>query len=171
VGKRSIKDLPPAHIGFFRHPSELYSVCSCAPICLRPCPPRRLFLGLPCISHEDVCHYMHFSVLTIPHLLTPGLSATSVHRAVSKFEMPAMSPTMTEGGIASWKKKEGDSFTAGDVLLEIVCPRQFSTRTSMLTYFPVCTGNGQGSYRRRSTRRRDHRQNSCALPARDRNQS
>lgn len=27
---------------------------------------------------------------------------------------------MTEGGIASWKKKEGESFTAGDVLLEIV---------------------------------------------------
>lgn len=34
--------------------------------------------------------------------------------------MPAMSPTMTEGGIASWKKKEGDSYAAGDVLLEIV---------------------------------------------------
>ena len=35
-----------------------------------------------------------------------------------------MSPTMTEGGIASWKKGEGDSFTAGDVLLEIVCCEQ-----------------------------------------------
>ncbi|KAF7799025.1 hypothetical protein EIP86_010255 [Pleurotus ostreatoroseus] len=33
--------------------------------------------------------------------------------------MPAMSPTMTEGGIASWKLKEGESFSAGDVLLEI----------------------------------------------------
>jgi len=30
-----------------------------------------------------------------------------------------MSPTMTEGGIASWKKKEGESFVQGDVLLEI----------------------------------------------------
>ncbi|KAG8738512.1 pyruvate dehydrogenase complex dihydrolipoamide acetyltransferase component (E2) [Ceratobasidium sp. 414] len=30
-----------------------------------------------------------------------------------------MSPTMTEGGIASWKKKEGESYAAGDVLLEI----------------------------------------------------
>ncbi|KZT30512.1 dihydrolipoamide acetyltransferase [Neolentinus lepideus HHB14362 ss-1] len=39
--------------------------------------------------------------------------------ALSKFAMPAMSPTMTEGGIASWKKKEGESFAAGDVLLEI----------------------------------------------------
>ena len=38
-----------------------------------------------------------------------------------------MSPTMTEGGIASWKKREGDTFTVGDVLLEIVCPRQCST--------------------------------------------
>jgi pyruvate dehydrogenase E2 component (dihydrolipoamide acetyltransferase) len=27
---------------------------------------------------------------------------------------------MEEGGIASWKKKEGDTFSTGDVLLEIV---------------------------------------------------
>lgn len=33
--------------------------------------------------------------------------------------MPAMSPTMTEGGLATWKVKEGQSFSAGDVLLEI----------------------------------------------------
>ncbi|KAL8782165.1 MAG: hypothetical protein Q9213_005636 [Squamulea squamosa] len=33
--------------------------------------------------------------------------------------MPAMSPTMTEGNITHWKVKEGDSFSTGDVLLEI----------------------------------------------------
>jgi hypothetical protein len=33
--------------------------------------------------------------------------------------MPALSPTMTEGNIATWKVKEGDSFAAGDILLEI----------------------------------------------------
>jgi pyruvate/2-oxoglutarate dehydrogenase complex dihydrolipoamide acyltransferase (E2) component len=33
--------------------------------------------------------------------------------------MPALSPTMTEGNIAKWNVKEGDSFSAGDVLLEI----------------------------------------------------
>lgn len=33
--------------------------------------------------------------------------------------MPALSPTMTEGSIASWKVKDGDSYSAGDVLLEI----------------------------------------------------
>ncbi|KAH6610734.1 hypothetical protein Trco_000754 [Trichoderma cornu-damae] len=39
--------------------------------------------------------------------------------AAQNFIMPALSPTMTEGNIASWKVKEGDSFSAGDVLLEI----------------------------------------------------
>ena len=48
------------------------------------------------------------------------MRTSAVRHAVSKFAMPAMSPTMTEGGIASWKKKEGESFAAGDVLLEIV---------------------------------------------------
>ncbi|KDQ33966.1 hypothetical protein PLEOSDRAFT_1095587 [Pleurotus ostreatus PC15] len=34
-------------------------------------------------------------------------------------QMPAMSPTMTEGGIAQWKKQAGEAFSAGDVLLEV----------------------------------------------------
>ena len=33
--------------------------------------------------------------------------------------MPAMSPTMTEGNISKWRFKEGDSYSAGDVLLDI----------------------------------------------------
>lgn len=33
--------------------------------------------------------------------------------------MPALSPTMTEGNISRWTIKEGDKFTAGDVILEI----------------------------------------------------
>lgn len=49
-----------------------------------------------------------------------GLHSTSPNRVISKFTMPAMSPTMTEGGIAAWKVKDGQSFSAGDVLLEIV---------------------------------------------------
>ncbi|KAF2823268.1 hypothetical protein CC86DRAFT_372286 [Ophiobolus disseminans] len=39
--------------------------------------------------------------------------------AAQNLNMPALSPTMTEGNIATWKIKEGDSFSAGDVLLEI----------------------------------------------------
>lgn len=34
--------------------------------------------------------------------------------------MPALSPLMTEGTITRWKKKEGDAFAAGDILLQIV---------------------------------------------------
>lgn len=48
------------------------------------------------------------------------LHSSQVAQALSKFTMPAMSPTMTEGGIASWKKAEGESFAPGDVLVEIV---------------------------------------------------
>lgn len=33
--------------------------------------------------------------------------------------MPALSPTMTEGNIASWIKKEGDKISTGDLLCEI----------------------------------------------------
>ncbi|KAJ7169999.1 dihydrolipoamide acetyltransferase [Mycena filopes] len=47
------------------------------------------------------------------------LHASARRSALSQFNMPAMSPTMTEGGIASWKKKEGETFATGDVLLEI----------------------------------------------------
>jgi pyruvate/2-oxoglutarate dehydrogenase complex dihydrolipoamide acyltransferase (E2) component len=31
-----------------------------------------------------------------------------------------MSPTMTEGGVGTWKIKEGDAFSTGDVILEVV---------------------------------------------------
>ena len=48
-----------------------------------------------------------------------ALHGSAQRTAVSKFLFPAMSPTMTEGGIASWKKKEGESFSTGDILLEI----------------------------------------------------
>src|SRR5712672_2433203 len=33
--------------------------------------------------------------------------------------MPALSPTMTEGNLAKWHKKEGDPVKAGDILAEI----------------------------------------------------
>ncbi len=33
--------------------------------------------------------------------------------------MPALSPTMTQGNIGAWKKKEGDTIHPGDVLVEI----------------------------------------------------
>ncbi|KAK5990038.1 Dihydrolipoamide dehydrogenase-binding protein of pyruvate dehydrogenase complex [Cladobotryum mycophilum] len=50
---------------------------------------------------------------------TRGFSTSSRCLAAQNFIMPALSPTMTEGNIATWKVKDGDSFSAGDVLLEI----------------------------------------------------
>ena len=48
-----------------------------------------------------------------------GFRTSAACLAAQNFTMPALSPTMTEGNIASWKLKEGDSFSAGDVILEI----------------------------------------------------
>lgn len=48
-----------------------------------------------------------------------GFRSSAACLAAQNFTMPALSPTMTEGNIASWKVKEGDTFSAGDVLLEI----------------------------------------------------
>jgi pyruvate dehydrogenase E2 component (dihydrolipoamide acetyltransferase) len=63
-----------------------------------------------------------FARRTLPRFraLTSGFHASAPRDALSKFAMPAMSPTMTEGGISLWKKKEGESVSAGDVLLEVV---------------------------------------------------
>ncbi|KAF9651911.1 pyruvate dehydrogenase [Thelephora ganbajun] len=52
-------------------------------------------------------------------ILSRQIHASARRNALSKFAMPAMSPTMTEGGIAQWKVKEGQKYSAGDVLLEI----------------------------------------------------
>ncbi|KAI3336901.1 mitochondrial pyruvate dehydrogenase protein x component-like protein [Xylariaceae sp. AK1471] len=48
-----------------------------------------------------------------------GFRTSAASLAAQNFTMPALSPTMTEGNIANWQVKEGDSFSAGDVLLEI----------------------------------------------------
>jgi len=57
---------------------------------------------------------------------SPALHSSARRQALTRFTMPAMSPTMTEGGITQWKKKEGESYTAGDVLLEIVRSSYYS---------------------------------------------
>lgn len=48
-----------------------------------------------------------------------GFTTSTRCLAAQNFTMPALSPTMTEGNIATWKVKDGESFSAGDVLLEI----------------------------------------------------
>lgn len=76
-----------------------------------------------------------------------ALHASALQQALSKFAMPAMSPTMTEGGIATWKKKEGESFAPGDVLVEIVRDPSLiypNAHLTILTLYANMTGNRQG---------------------------
>lgn len=41
--------------------------------------------------------------------------------------MPSLSPTMSEGTIVSWKKKEGDRISPGDALCEIQTDKAIMT--------------------------------------------
>lgn len=59
------------------------------------------------------------SVRNTTHFLS-RIHTSALALELQKFTMPAMSPTMSDGGIASWHKKEGESFHSGDVLLEVV---------------------------------------------------
>lgn len=69
-------------------------------------------------------HFSRFGAFTDTNFILPVFPHSALHtsfssHAFSKFLMPAMSPTMTEGGLATWKVQEGQSFSSGDVLLEI----------------------------------------------------
>lgn len=72
------------------------------------------------------------SPILCPKLWTPKLSTTLFRPTSSAFcrgysslpphtvvAMPALSPTMTQGNIGSWKKQIGESIVPGDVLVEI----------------------------------------------------
>ncbi|KAJ8093500.1 hypothetical protein PM082_020357 [Marasmius tenuissimus] len=50
-------------------------------------------------------------------------------RPTNMILMPAISPLMTQGTVTRWRLKEGESFSAGDVLLQI---------ESGFTSFDVC---------------------------------
>lgn len=64
---------------------------------------------------------MHRFIARLPSTkaCVAGFHSTASRAAITRFNMPAMSPTMTEGTIHQWKVKEGESFSAGDILLEL----------------------------------------------------
>ncbi|KAL5594328.1 hypothetical protein BROUX41_001270 [Berkeleyomyces rouxiae] len=59
------------------------------------------------------------------HVAQPSVLRSALVRCYASFpphsviKMPALSPTMTSGGIGAWAKKAGDSIEPGDVLVEI----------------------------------------------------
>ncbi|KAM9982580.1 hypothetical protein ACTFIZ_007119 [Dictyostelium cf. discoideum] len=54
-----------------------------------------------------------------PKQEAPKKSSTKTYPAHKVVGMPALSPSMETGGIASWTKKEGDQIKAGDAIAEV----------------------------------------------------
>ena len=48
-----------------------------------------------------------------------GFAAAAALPAHQALAMPSLSPTMNQGNIVAWKKKEGDSVQPGDILCEV----------------------------------------------------
>ena len=57
-------------------------------------------------------------MISWPLAVRPVIAQKEADMSVSVL-MPALSPTMTEGTLASWLVKEGDSVKSGDVIAEI----------------------------------------------------
>lgn len=70
---------------------------------------------IPFLMFNGVYH--NSSKLKFPSSYRRLSSADSVSHSV--LAMPALSPTMNQGNIARWRKKEGDKIEVGDVLCEI----------------------------------------------------
>lgn len=62
---------------------------------------------------------LHFQLLRGPNKFVRSLHYSLCLCKAKPFLMPAMSPTMEKGNIVEWKFKVGESFNAGDVLLEV----------------------------------------------------
>lgn len=62
------------------------------------------------LSKQLQSNYTHFRTLGLP---------LRMFSSVIKLEMPALSPTMSEGNILQWNKKEGDQVKVGDLICEI----------------------------------------------------
>jgi pyruvate dehydrogenase E2 component (dihydrolipoamide acetyltransferase) len=54
--------------------------------------------------------------VALPYSLARWYASFPPHTVV---KMPALSPTMTAGGIGAWQKKPGDTIAPGEVLVEI----------------------------------------------------
>lgn len=67
--------------------------------------------------HTIVGRNYHVSPsLRLDHLFARGFASFPPH---TELAMPALSPTMSQGNIVSWKKKEGDSIQPGDIYCEV----------------------------------------------------
>lgn len=89
---------------------------------------------------------------TVSHLLNS--SSTHMKRSFAtdaglpphqEIGMPSLSPTMSEGNVAKWQKKEGDKVSAGDVLCEIETDKAIVDMESMEDGYLAKIVYGDGS--------------------------
>nr|XP_021140223.1 pyruvate dehydrogenase protein X component, mitochondrial isoform X2 [Columba livia] len=73
---------------------------------------------------------MHICTLLCPHTCMPMTRSLKMGTPGIKVLMPALSPTMEEGNIVKWLKKEGETVNAGDALCEIETDKAVITMES-----------------------------------------
>lgn len=74
---------------------------------------------MPMLAARTIAGLRAISRLASSAARARAFHASAAQEAITKMTMPAMSPTMTEGGLSEWKVKEGQPFSQGDVLLDI----------------------------------------------------
>ncbi|KAJ4767063.1 Dihydrolipoamide acetyltransferase component of pyruvate dehydrogenase complex [Rhynchospora pubera] len=89
-------------LGLSRGRNSLFGITRCTTI--RP-------LSLVSVTKPDLSEYKFF-------LQSRCFSSTGLPSHIV-LGMPALSPTMNQGNIAKWRKKEGDKIEVGDVICEI----------------------------------------------------
>jgi pyruvate dehydrogenase E2 component (dihydrolipoamide acetyltransferase) len=92
----------------------------------------------------------HRSALLSLHTLRQFAAAAAALPPHQELGMPSLSPTMNQGSILVWKKKEGDSVQPGDILCDVETDKVGGSDTrrlfrawlfvqGTLPYFPGCT--------------------------------
>ena len=72
-------------------------------------------------SHRAVTLALAFRLCSWPRHETRALTAPSLRlcRSAQEIPFPSLSPTMTQGNLIKWYKKEGDEVAPGDVLADV----------------------------------------------------
>ena len=110
---RPMSSLPP-HTVHTQHQGTLARMDSCC------YPADRSTLEVHSVLHGECPALPRCSLpVLLPTSLATAGAATKSARCAQTLEMPALSPTMSQGNLTSWNVKEGQEVAAGDVLAQI----------------------------------------------------
>nr|XP_023697980.1 pyruvate dehydrogenase protein X component, mitochondrial [Paramormyrops kingsleyae] len=86
-----------------------------------------IIIGLRLLKVQNASRIQQLCRSNLRHFF---LSPSFLGAPPIRLQMPALSPTMEEGNIIKWLKKEGEPVTAGDALCEIETDKAFITMES-----------------------------------------